>query len=321
MPMGGLFGWGGEMNYLDHELTELGKDKLFFYQIACNHYKNMQQTEYLKKFDPCNDTMIVFLKFKSLVTGFITKQEQVEMDEKMRPSLYALRKNPNTCITFKDTKPSVIEQSITLSTDKFEALIGFCSKLRKLFNTLAISGFEITYSETHKYLLSQINASVFLELYRDLSKLEQLPLYNRIGQLATIGGNIKSQEIKYQENYRIEHLEKLINLMTHNEIMDLLSTKRNCFNKLFELDYDYQQANNTITKSKLSLQHIKNTVMNQDGTYNLASTSVGKWLVKNMGIYFWMALKNKPNYKEYSKIDWFKEYLQKNKTYKTQIIY
>lgn len=311
------------MSYLDQELTELGKDKLLFYQIACNRYdyyieliRSIQQHEYLGRFDKCNDMMTLFVKFKTLIPGFITTQDLAEIDEKMRPSLYDIRKSPDTPITFKDAKPSAIEQSITLSTDKFKALIVFCSMLRKLLNTYApFINVGIIYSESHKYQLEQINASVFLDLYRAITKLEQLPLYNPVLQLATMGGNTKAQKIETQEYYRLDNLEALIRLMPHNEILDLLSTKRNCFNKLFELDYDYQRKENTITKSKLSIQQIKESVENKDGTYNLASTSVGRWLVKEMKMksIFWLSLHDKPNYRLYLEIPWFKEYLHNSK--------
>lgn len=318
------------MRQLNTEFTELGKDKLFFYRLVSEFYYNPQKdTEYILQtisdnLNPYQDIGILLLKFNKLMYGIITKKEMDELDKNIRPSYYVFRKDlPHTYISmyeFEDPTPLTIEQNAILSKDKFQKVIYFTALLRKLFIDLNINNIYSILDKIHrkddsyikdlKEKLSQINNNVFLELYRALINLELQAPFSDIKRIAVLGGKGKASSVYNQKLKRINDLLTHITSMSHDEILDLLSTKQNCFNKLFELDYAYQQKENTITKSKLSLQQIKESVENEDGTYNLASTSVGRWLVKEMKIRLRLALKDKPNYKLYCEIPWFKNYIK-----------
>lgn len=316
MPMGGLFGWGGEMTSREQDIC----NKLFlfaliqdlYYPDAFNGGIN-ERFLHLKK-APFMDIWLLLSKFSKFIYGMI-KQDEV----KRIPSV----NTPKYVYQFNDEIPKLLysiirAHKITLISDyDVRPVVSFIRPLRKLFITLAIDGISdlyntnITYIESLKTKLSQVNEVVFLELYRALANVELQMSFSEVFKNAAMGGRIRSERINDQRTQRFWNLKASIESMSHDEILDLLSTKRNCFNKLFELDYDYQQdeKNKVITKSKLSLQQIKDTVTNQDGTYNLASTSVGKWLVKDMSIYFHIALRSNPNYKLYCEISWFKKYI------------
>lgn len=298
MPVDGLFRWGGEMSWVKTEQNEFRKNRFFLYKLMDELYiGTMSQAEtrlhiIVKNLSPYQDIGILLLKFNKLVYGVITEKE-----------LRGLRRQSN---------------NVTLLINKIPSLMIFIAQLRKLFTTLNIGslhsiGVGSYHIEVVKDKIIQVNDNVFLELYRALMNLE-LELestFSDIQRIAVQGGAERAKKIKHQNQERLRALKIYIESMSHTEILDLLSTKQNCFNKLVELDYKYQQDENTITKSKLSLQYIKSKVENQDGTYNLASTSAGRWIVKNMPKYFWTTLKNKRYYELYLEISWFKEYLSK----------
>lgn len=298
MPVCGFFRRGGEMSWVKTEQNEFRKNRFFLYKLMDELYiDTMSQAEtrlhiIVKNLSPYQDIGMLLLKFNKLIYGVITEKE-----------LRRLRRQSN---------------NVTLLINKIPSLMIFIAQLRKLFTTLNIGslhsiGVGSYHIEVVKDKIIQVNDNVFLELYRALMNLElELELtFSDIQRIAVQGGAERAKKIKHQKQERLRALKIYIESMSHTEILDLLSTKQNCFNKLVELDYKYQQNENTITKSKLSLQYIKSKVENQDGTYNLASTSAGRWIVKNMPKYFWTTLKNKRYYELYLEISWFKEYLSK----------
>lgn len=301
--------------------TSEGRDpatcnKLFFCGLTQELY-SMQPDDWTKlahnlKNGQFMDIWILLTKFNKAMYGLIT-QEKIQ---NLPPVLDRKYIYPDENEIPNQLYSTIAKHEIKLIMGDVSFVVSFIKLLRALFITLGIDEISTLFNtntagiKNLKAKLSQTDELIFLSLYRALANIELQMSFNEVFKNAAIGGKIRADKIRREQNNRLNHLGSHIESMNHGEILELLSTKQNCFNILFELDYEYQQINNTITKSKLSLQDIRESVENDNGAYNLASTSVGRWLVKRMPFWLWYILKDKPNYKSYYEIPWFNAYLK-----------